>query len=222
VPRVGLVTIGQAPRTDISDDIGARLPPDVEIVEAGALDDYSSANAVESELGAQPAEPVFITKLNDGATVLVDRDAIAAEVERIVEELSDDVDAVGILCTGEFPHFDASIPVLETGALLRSWADAIAPHGTLGVLMPKPEQAAQIRAEWPDDRDIRAAAASPYETEMDVREAAAELGDVDLVLLKCMGYDYATKHAVHEATGVGTLLPRSLLTKAITEVIDVE
>jgi hypothetical protein len=88
--------------------------------------------------------------------------------------------------------------------------------------MPKPEQAAQIRAEWSDDRDIRAAAVSPYEAQMDVREAAAELGDVDLVLLKCMGYDYETKHAVHEVTGAGTLLPRSLLTKAITEVLDVE
>lgn len=220
--RVGLVTIGQAPRTDISDDIGARLPSEVEIVEAGALDDYSSTDAVESELGARPDEPVFITKLADGATVLVDRDAIAAEVERVVGELSDDVDAVGILCTGAFPHFDASVPVLETGALLRSWTDAIVPHGTLGVLMPKPEQAAQIRAEWSDDRDIRAAAVSPYEAETDVREAAAELGDVDLVLLKCMGYDYATKHAVREVTGAGTLLPRSLLTKAITEVLDVE
>lgn len=218
--RVGLITIGQAPRTDITDDIAARLPDDIDIVEAGALDNYEDAATVEAELAPGEDDPVFITTMRDGSTVLVDRDGAASEVANRIGELESEVDAVGILCTGEFPHFESSVPVLETGALLRSWADAIVPHGRLGVLMPKPEQAAQIRAEWSGERDIRAAAASPYDDRESVRDAAAELGDVDLVLLKCMGYDYETKRTVREVTDTGALLPRSLLTKAITELLD--
>lgn len=222
MPTVGLITIGQAPRTDITDDIRARLPEEVSVVEKGALDDYDDQSVVKAELGAREGHPTFVTTMRDGSTVMVDRAAVAHEMQSCVANLSVDVDAVGILCTGEFPHFEASVPVLETGTLLRSWADAIEPHGTLGVLIPKPEQDSQVRAEWSNSRDVRTVAASPYNDAVNTREAAANLGHVDLVLLKCMGYDYETKRAVREVTGVGTLLPRSLLTKAITEVLTVE
>ena len=219
MPAVGLITIGQSPRPDITDDIRAALPDDIDVVEAGALDGYDDPETVEADLSPREGHPVFVTTMRDGSTVMVDRDAVARAVQSQIHELAPDVSAVGILCTGEFPHFESSVPVLETGALLRAWADAIAPEGTLGVLVPKPEQEAQVRAEWPDDREIRVASASPYDEATNVRDAAAELGDVDLVLLKCMGYDYEVKRAVVEATETGALLPRSLLTKAITEVL---
>lgn len=219
MPTVGLITIGQAPRTDITEDICARLPEDVSVVEAGALDSYNDPSAVEAALGAREGHPTFVTTMRDGSTVMIDRAAVAREVEELVSELSADLDAVGILCTGEFPHFEASVPVLETGALLRAWANVIAPHGKLGVLMPEPEQDTQIRAEWPAEREIHTVAASPYDEAVDMREAAADLGTVDLVLLKCMGYDYETKRTVRAVTDTTVLLPRSILTKAITEVL---
>lgn len=219
MPTVGLITIGQAPRTDITDDIRERLPEDVSVMEAGALDSYDDPAAVGAALGSRKGHPTFVTTMRDGSTVKIDRTAVAREVEALVADLSADVDAVGILCTGEFPHFEASVPVLETGALLRSWADAIAPHGVLGVLMPEPEQDTQVRAEWPAERDIRTVAASPYDDAVDMRDSATDLGVVDLVLLKCMGYDYETKRTVRAVTDTPTLLPRSILTKAITEVL---
>lgn len=219
MPRVGILPIGQAPRPDITEDIAARLPEGIDIIEAGALDGYDDAETVERELAPREGEPRFITTLRDGSTVVVDRDGVAREMEQRIRDISADVDAVGILCTGEFPHFEVSVPVLETGALLRSWANAIAPTGTLGVLIPRQDQTAQVRAEWSDERDIRVVAASPYDESTDIRESAAELGDVDLVLLKCMSYDDETKRVVTEVTGTGALLPRSLLTKAITEIV---
>jgi protein AroM len=219
MPTVGLVTIGQAPRPDITEDIAADLPDKIDIVEAGALDNYETADAVEAELSPNEGDPRFVSTMRDGATVVVHPDAVAEKVQDRIRELSSEVAAVGILCTGAFPHFEASVPVLETGALLRAWGDAIAPTSTLGVLMPKPEQAAQIQAEWSKERDIRIASASPYDDSANVRRAAADLGDVDLVLLKCMGYDYETKQTVTEVTNAGSLLPRSILTKAITEVV---
>ena len=36
--RIGAVTIGQSPRSDVMVDIKPILGPDIEIVEAGALD----------------------------------------------------------------------------------------------------------------------------------------------------------------------------------------
>jgi protein AroM len=216
---VALVAMGHAPRPDITDDIVARLPEDIEVTEWGALNRYATADAAETAIGAEEDGPVIVTTLRDGTTVHVDKRGVAREIQTVVAEQVDDVDAVGLLCTGQFPRFDCPVSVLEAGALLRSWADAIAPDGTLGVLMPEPEQARQVRAEWPEGRAIRTVAASPYGDAADVRAAARDLRGVDLVLLKCMGYDYETKRAVRETTGVGTLLPRSLLTKAITELL---
>ena len=40
--RIGMVTVGQAPRTDVVPDM-ATLLPDVEIVQAGALDGLDRA-----------------------------------------------------------------------------------------------------------------------------------------------------------------------------------
>ena len=39
--KVGLITVGQAPRSDVVPDMAAILGGDVEIVEAGALDGLS-------------------------------------------------------------------------------------------------------------------------------------------------------------------------------------
>ena len=38
---LALLTIGQSPRVDLTDDVLSRLPDDIRIVEYGALDPYT-------------------------------------------------------------------------------------------------------------------------------------------------------------------------------------
>jgi protein AroM len=124
-----------------------------------------------------------------------------------------------VLCTGEFSEFDAGVPVLEPSDLLHAWASCIVGDGTIGILMPRPEQIDQTFDKW-EGFDVVAAAGSPYTDEDEITPAAEAIGtEPDLVVMDCMGYTPAMKATVREKTGSGVLLGRSVLGKTATEVL---
>lgn len=216
---VGLVTIGQAPRVDVTPAIAAHLPENTEIIEAGALDPFTSREEIRTEVGARPDEPMFVTRLQDGTAVSVDRSATHDLLQERIEELEDSVTAIGVLCTGEFPDLNAAVPVLEPRSLLRAWVGGITnAEEILGIVMPKPEQLQQTVDKW-DAYTLCTATASPYEpTEFD--QAAMELGtEPDLVVMDCIGYTRKMKHTVRKSTGARVLLARSVLAKTLSEIL---
>jgi protein AroM len=216
---VGLVTIGQSPRTDITPDIVAQLPDEVDIVEAGALDEFDSAEEVWEAVGPREDEPIFVTRLRDGTSVTVDRDSVIDLIQARIDELSEEVSTIGVLCTGDFPAFDSAVPILEPSDLLHAWASSIVEDGTIGILMPKAEQLDQTVEKW-EGFDVVAAAGSPYTDDDEVTPAAEAIGtDIDLVVMDCMGYTPEMKATVQKKTGAGVLLGRSVLAKTATEVL---
>ncbi|MDR9382186.1 MAG: AroM family protein [Natronomonas sp.] len=216
---LGFVTIGQAPRTDITPDIVDMLPEWVDVVEAGALDGFDSADAVRDAVGPREDEPVFVTRLRDSSTVTVDRASVIDHVQARIDELAESVSTICILCTGDFPAFDADVPILEPSDLLHAWTTSIVPGGRIGVLMPKEEQLNQTIEKWAEF-DVVAAAGSPYTEEDEVGPAAETIGtEIELVVMDCMGYTPAMKATVREKTGAGVLLGRSVLGKTATEVL---
>jgi protein AroM len=217
--KVGFVTIGQSPRTDITPDIVEQFPDDIDVVEAGALDEFNSAAEVQEAVGVREGEPIFVTQLRDGTSVTVDRDSVIDLVQARIDELAEEVSTIGVLCTGDFPTLDAEVPILEPRDLLHAWTSSIADGGTIGVLMPKQEQIDQTYEKWAEF-DVVAAAGSPYTDEDEVGPAAEALGtDTDLVVMDCMGYTPAMKATVREKTGSGVLLGRSVLGKTAAEVL---
>jgi len=72
--KVGLLTIGQSPRQDITSDL-PESPSSLEIIEAGALDDLS-AEQIES-LKPKESETVYVSKLRNGSEVLVAKERLA-------------------------------------------------------------------------------------------------------------------------------------------------
>lgn len=216
---VGLVTIGQAPRTDITPDIETQLPSDVEVLEAGALDKYSTASDVRTNVGPKDDSPIFVTRLRDGTSVKVDRDSVFEHLQERIDEIEQDVETIGVLCTGEFPPLQASVPILEPSHLLNAWASAIAPNGIIGIMMPEREQLDQTNEKWAG-YDILTAAGSPYADEDEITGAAQSLGtDADLIVMDCMGYTPGMKETVREITDTSVLLGRSVLGKTITELL---
>lgn len=217
--KMGLVTIGQSPRTDITPDIVDQLPDELEVVEAGALDEFGSRAEVREAVGPREGEPIFVTRMRDGSSVTVDRASVIDLVQARIHELAEDVSTIAVLCTGDFPDFEADVPILEPSDLLHGWASSIVDGGTIGVLMPKPEQIEQTFDKW-DGFDVVAAAGSPYTDEDEVTPAAEAIGtDVDIVVMDCMGYTPGMKATVRETTGAGVLLGRSVLAKTATEVL---
>ncbi|RDZ48562.1 hypothetical protein C5B86_05875 [Haloferax sp. Atlit-19N] len=216
---LGLVTIGQAPRSDVTPDIAAALPPEVDIVEVGALDQFDSAAEVEAAVGPQEGEPVYVSRLVDGTPVTVDRESVVELLRERIRALESEVTAIGVLCTGHFPPFDAGVPVFEPSDLLSAWVSTILDGGTLGVIMPKEEQEAMTFEKWAD-YDLVTAAGSPYADEDEVSAAAAEIGtDADLIVMDCMGYTPEMKATVREITDTSVLLGRSVLAKTAEEVL---
>lgn len=216
---IGLVTIGQSPRTDITPDIVEQLPAGIDVVESGALDEFNSAEEVRDAVGPSGNDPIFVTRLRDGTSVTVDRNSVVDLMQTRIHELAEEVSTIGVLCTGNFPTFDADVPILEPSHLLHGWASSIVEDGTIGIIMPKAEQIDQTLEKWAEF-DIVTAAGSPYTEEDEVAPAAETIGtDTDLIVMDCMGYTPAMKAAVKEKTGVSVLLGRSVLAKTATEVL---
>ena len=63
--KVGLITVGQAPRSDVVPDMAAILGGDVEIVEAGALDGLTRAQM--EPLAPEGDDEILVTRLADGS-----------------------------------------------------------------------------------------------------------------------------------------------------------
>jgi len=216
---IGFITIGQAPRKDITPDIIKRFPDDVRTEEVGALDQFNSASEVEATIGQVEGEPVFVTRLRDNTSVTVHRDSVIDFLQERISDVEDNVEMIGILCTGYFPAFDADVPILEPSNLLRNWATGITDDGTIGVLMPKKEQISQTQEKW-SGYDVVVAAGSPYEDDGQIETAAKEIGTkTDLIIMDCMGYTPAMKRTVQEETEASVLLGRSVLAKTITELL---
>lgn len=217
---VGLVTIGQAPRDDVTPSIAAQLPEGTEIIEAGALDPFASAEEIRTEVGARPDGAMFVTRLQDGTAVDIDRSAAHELLQERIEELEDRVMAIGVLCTGAFPDLTAAVPILEPRRLLRAWVAGITqPDDTLGIVMPDTEQIQQTIDKW-DEHALCTAAGSPYAESTEIDQAAMELGtEPDLVVMDCIGYDSKMERTVRKSTDASVLLSRSVLAKTLSEIL---
>jgi protein AroM len=84
---LGLVTIGQAPRTDVTPEIGSHLPADVDVREVGALDRFDAAEEIMAAAGPEADLPVYVTRLANGDSVTVDRDAVHELTQKRIRDI---------------------------------------------------------------------------------------------------------------------------------------
>ena len=77
--RVGLITVGQAPRSDVVPDMAAILGGNVEIVEAGALDGLSREQI--APLAPAGDDEILVTRLADGSSVFVGKTRMIPRIE---------------------------------------------------------------------------------------------------------------------------------------------
>ena len=65
--KIGAITIGQAPRTDITRDILPLLPDYMTLIEYGALDDMNYED-IMAQFHPEPADEVLVSRMRDGRT----------------------------------------------------------------------------------------------------------------------------------------------------------
>lgn len=133
--RVGMLTIGGAPRPDLVAPF-RRLRPDVELVEAGALDGMTATTLPRAPVGEYP----LTTRLGDGSTVTLDEAALVPLVRAALARLeAEGVAATLLLCAGPFDAVRGDRPFVRpfevATRLLRG-----AGVRRLGVVVPVEEQ----------------------------------------------------------------------------------
>lgn len=219
--KLGLITIGQAPRTDIMEELTPIFQDSFEVLQRGALDGVTETE-LES-LKPAPGETVLASCLADGTAVVM------AE-ERILDRLQDCIDALeaeGVsfilfLCTGDFRNrLTSTVPCIYPNRILAGLIPALCRNKRLAVLVPEEDQKEEAQRQWKDSGiTAEVIAISPYEGSADRFKAAAseiEKTDAECVLMDCMGYSKAMRLQVTGNCSKPVVLPRTAVAAILKE-----
>jgi protein AroM len=217
-PVIGAVTVGQAPREDVLDDIAGLLPDASPVVQAGALDDLTAAEL--ARLSCPGGPDVLVTRLRDGSEQTLPASAAVPLLQRAVDKVAaQHATCIAVLCTESFDGLRSPVPLLFPATLARQHA-ARAAAERLGVIVPAAAQVTEAERAWAGyGGTVRVEAASPYGASDDLDRAARDLAGwrPDLVVLDCIGFTRDMQRQVKQATGARIILPRVALAWAIAD-----
>ncbi|HJB55990.1 MAG TPA: AroM family protein [Candidatus Flavonifractor intestinipullorum] len=217
------ITIGQAPRTDVTADILPMLPPHVTLREYGALDELTWEQVMDAFHPA-PGEQVLVSRMRDGRQVRMTEGYVLPRLQAKIRQAEEEgADAILLLCTGSFPAFPHRVLLLEPQEMLHAVVAKLAGGQKVGLLVPMPDQVEQAYRFWGEHGvDVTVACASPYLDFEGVRRAAQQFRGQDLafVCTDCMGYTVAMKRAIQQETGLPVILPRTLVVRVLGELLD--
>ena len=111
--KIGAITIGQAPRTDITRDILPLLPDYMTLTEYGALDDMTYEE-VMSQFAPSEDDEVLVSRMRDGRQAKFTERFIRPLVQQKIDQAeAEGVSAIILFCTGVFPEFRHQVLFIE-------------------------------------------------------------------------------------------------------------
>lgn len=219
--KIGMITIGQSPRTDVTPDLVGVWRDRVDIIQKGALDGLTLEEI--QKMGPEEGDYTLVTRLKDGTQVIIGKKHILPKVREKVRELNEEeVDVILLLCTGEFPEMESKILIIKPQEVLHKTVAAIAGKNKIGVLTPLPEQTEQAREKWLSSGvNAEIAWGSPYGEEEIILRGIRELSgkNISLIVMDCMGYTWDMKQKAKKLTDKPVILPRTLIARVIDEMI---
>lgn len=217
--KIGLITIGQSPRVDVVPEM-VQILGNVDIIECGALDNLTAEEI--QKLAPKEGDYVLVTRLRNGTQVRLSREKIVKLLQTCIEKLENEVDVIGILCTGKFSKLKSKKLLIEPSILLLKVVESILPQGKLGILIPSPDQIEETEEKWSHiGVETKILVVSPYlGKEEEFKKAARTLKDCDLIVLDCIGYNLKAKEIMKNLTKKPVLLPRTLMAHVIRELVE--
>jgi protein AroM len=218
--RIGMLTIGQSPRTDILPTLTEIIGEDVEIVEAGALDDKTLDDVKRIPLN--PEDFILVSRMRDGTEIRITKKYVLPLMQARLDELeAKGVRLTVVMCTGKFPQFKSRGLVVTPSEILRGVIEGSLKTGKLGVVYPAPEQ--KIYAEKEFGRPgvtVYADSVSPYEPR-DVDGLINRLRDEspDLIFLNCFGFPTELKNRVARETSRPVIQSNTLVARVLRELL---
>ena len=224
--KIGAVTVGQSPRTDITTDADTFFHGQVEILESGALDSYS-LEEVQS-LSRPEGDYLLTSRMRDGAEVHVARSHILLNLQKCISHLEYlGAELILMFCTGELGSFWSSIPLLEPGVLLRQTVPLACSSRHIITLTPSPAQADQSERRWRSwlpEFTFTSLPVSPYAVPPDFSEAIKTISrssDTGLVIRDCLGFSMQMKKELEKQCTKKILLPREVLFSKAADLLEI-
>lgn len=212
---IGVLTIGQSPRVDVTPSVQGILGDDVLIQEAGGLDRFTD-DEVE-QVAPIPGDTTYVSRMRNGKQVKISKSKLMPLLQEELAQLEREVSVVIMLCTGDFPDLKSTKPILYPDKILNSTVQAVMSRGKLGIIIPLAEQKDSLGKKW-KHFEVIAEAATPYE-ESDVIGAAKRLKEqgAAMIVLDCIGYNEQHKEEAIKGSGLPVILPRTLVARIAAE-----
>lgn len=220
--QLGLITIGQAPRTDVAPILEKYLEGRAELLQSGVLDGFTPAQVKENYAPGE-GEYVLTSRMSDGSAAVVSRERIMPVLQGKIDAMeAAGITTILLLCTGEFPGLrTVRAHLIEPDRIIPPVVQALTGKRRLGLIGPLPEQEQNLNEKFAaSGSTLPFAAVSPYTgNEAEFRAAAEKLKDqTDLIVLDCMGY--VEQHRQWAASaGVPVVLSNALMGKLIAEMV---
>lgn len=217
--KIGAITVGQSPRSDVVPEMVGLLGA-VELEQRGALDGLTTDEI--AAISPEPGDYVLVTRLRDGSSVRIAEKHILQRMQIHMDDLlSKGAEGILLLCTGEFPSFQCSKPILYPQRLLQHFTAGTVGDRNVGILTPDISQVLQARRRWQENgvKEVIVEPASPYGNPADVIKAAQKLKEqgAQAVVMDCIGYTCTMKQEIVKLTGLPTILPRTVAARAVAE-----
>ncbi|KUI64210.1 hypothetical protein VM1G_10997 [Cytospora mali] len=233
---LALITIGQSPRHDYTADVPSLLPPHTTLTQYGALDRLTLPDVQAHLWPSADTKQVLVSRMRDGTEVKMDAEKLEPLIKECVQRVAsqEKPDAILLLCTGNLPSYDVSVPVVGPQDAVRQYFEEEKKDMQLVTISPEKRQVAPAKARWDGVGGsvvLGGTMATPYgEGSPAEVEAAAEwvasLPEIKsvhtkgntLVYMDCMGYTLGHKRLVEKITK-GTVdevvVPREVVFRAV-------
>jgi len=218
---LGAILIGQTPRKDYEELLNGCLSENDELIMLGALDDLNLAEI--QQLKPIEGEGVLATLSRENMPIVVSEQEVIKRIPekiRIMEKKG--ASLIVIICTGQFPEFNAKVPIVFPSKVLLHNVKVIAEGKKVGVIVPLDEQKTQLKPRW-----VQAGVepvfgvVSPFTENVVMKDSVKKLTeqDVMLIVMDCMKYDQQIKEEVMALSGKPVIAARTLLTKYLSELL---
>ncbi|MFB5674963.1 AroM family protein [Paenibacillus terreus] len=221
--QLGMITIGQAPRTDVAPIIEKYLDGRAELVQVGVLDGMTK-EYIDEQLAPEAGDYVLTSRLVNGESAVMGRSKIQPILQQKIYDLEErGIEQILLLCTGVFPGLETRTAYLiEPDHIIPPTVKALVGTRRFGVLVPLEEQRENLKPKYtPYGMNPVFAVASPYINNPEhYRAAALELKEkADIILLDCMGYTEEARQLIAWTSGKPVVLSNAIMAKLVSEMI---
>ncbi|WP_394923016.1 AroM family protein [uncultured Robinsoniella sp.] len=222
--KIGAITIGQAPRVDVTGDVMEIFHGKAELLQGGGLDGLTREE-IET-FKPEDSDYVLVSRLTDGSSVtFAERHILPRLQQRIYDLEAQGVKFIMFFCTGDFPDtFKSKVPLIFPCKILNHIVPLLTKTSNIITVTPSPLQVAQCEEKWRKYvNQVTSIPASPYGDWETLTAAAERIKDMegDLVVLDCIGYTQEMKEMFAKITGKMIVLSRTILARVVSELTDI-